>query len=75
MDVLETKTLYEQTLPVGYGYPSMEQALKKNPMTMRQGDEQMYVKVRKIDGLTLRYEKQMDWSDRFKVGEPDKKKK
>ena len=58
MDVLETPALYQQTLPHQLGFPTMKEALKANPVSYRkgEGEDQLYVKVRKSDGLILRHE-------------------
>ena len=51
MDPLYTSKLYDSILPAAQGYPSMNESLKKNPLELREGDGQYYVKIRKEDGL------------------------
>ena len=57
MDPLNTSQIYETILPAAQGYPSMNESMKKNPLELREGDGQYYVKIRKEDGLQLRCEK------------------
>ena len=61
MDILESKELYYNCLPARLGYPAMSTALKFNPIHMRPLEEQLYVRISRNDGLTLRCEKEMDW--------------
>ena len=50
----------------------MKQTLRQNPVSIRkgEGEDQKYVKVRKNDGILLRYEKKMDWANKFSSPKP-----
>ena len=61
MNILSSKSLYDQVLPERKGFESFEKAIKTNPIHFREEDQKFYVKISKEDGIMVRRLEKMPW--------------